>query len=55
MKIAVIGSGYVGGRNQYDPAYLRRAGFDYLAVGRDNRRLRAEAPTSSMSRRQSQQ
>ncbi|HCS28026.1 MAG TPA: UDP-glucose 6-dehydrogenase [Spongiibacteraceae bacterium] len=53
LVLAMRGKLIVDGRNQYDPGYLRRIGFDYMAVGRDNRRLRAELPRMTNGRRRS--
>lgn len=51
LKLAMKGSLIVDGRNQYDPAYLARAGFDYWGIGRDNRRLRAPLSSDQRERR----
>ncbi len=53
LKLAMRGTLIVDGRNQYDPAYLGRAGFDYRAVGRDNRRLAAKPSVVEQRRERS--
>lgn len=54
LKLAMNRSLIVDGRNQYDPQYLARAGFDYWAIGRDNKRLRA-APVKSVTAQPAQE